>query len=246
VKIHVHHTPLESGDRASQALLENLAASPSRVVGVATGSSPLPLYRALAERVENGLDLRTLTVVALDEYVGLASGHPQSYRAFIERDVAAPLRLDPALVYVPDGTADDPEQACRQFEEQLQAIGDVSVQILGIGENGHIAFNEPGTVVHSRTRVVKLSESTRTANARFFGPRAEVPTHAITQGMASILAAKHIILLAHGPAKAAATAAAVSGDVSPACPASFLQLHPSVDVFLDADSAAMLTDATRT
>jgi glucosamine-6-phosphate deaminase len=238
VKIVVRPTPEEAASAAASHLSDLLGASVSHVLGVATGSSPQPLYRELARRVEAGqLDLSTATAFALDEYVGLPSGHPESYASVIRRDVTEPLRLDPRGVHVPDGTAEDLASAAAAFEREIAAVGGVDVQILGIGTNGHIGFNEPGSSPDSRTRRVDLTPETRRSNARYFDTLDDVPRFAVSQGIGTILAARHIILVANGEAKAAAVARAVTGPVDAESPASFLQGHPDVTLFLDAASA---------
>ena len=226
-----------AGEAAAARVIELLSESPGRVLGVATGSSPQPLYRALAASAASLSDVRAF---ALDEYIGLPPEHPESYHAIVARDVVGPLGLDPRRVHVPDGRADDPEAAAAAYEETIAADGGVDVQILGIGANGHIGFNEPGSERGSRTRVVRLAESTRAANSRFFPTIDDVPTHAITQGIATILSARHIVLIASGAGKADAVRAMVDGHVGDAHPASWLREHGSVDVFLDAAAAALL------
>jgi glucosamine-6-phosphate deaminase len=238
VKIVVRPTPEEAASAAASHLSDLLDACVSPVLGVATGSSPQPLYRELARRVEAGeLDLSTATAFALDEYVGLPAGHPESYASVIRRDVTVPLRLDPRGVHVPDGTADDHVSAAAAFEREIAAVGGVDVQILGIGTNGHIGFNEPGSSPDSRTRRVDLTPETRRSNARYFDTLEDVPRFAVSQGIGTILAARHIILVANGEAKAAAVARAVTGPVDAESPASFLQGHPDVTLFLDAAAA---------
>lgn len=230
----------EAGALAAVEVAAALAADPDAVLGVATGSSPGALYRALARDVAAGrLDLARRPAYALDEYVGLASEHPESYRSVVERDVTVPLRLDPARVHVPDGTAVDLDAAAADYERAVRAH-ERRVQVIGIGANGHIGFNEPGSSWDSRTRVVELAADTRAANSRFFPSLDDVPTHAVTQGISTILTATTIVLVAHGTAKAEAVAAAVHGLEDPALPASALQRHPDVRLFLDTDAAHLL------
>ncbi len=210
-----------------------------RVLGVATGSSPLPLYRAIRAPRPQSID--DVEFFALDEYVGLPPGHPENYRVFLERELVHPLGLDPARLHVLDGGAADPDAECRGFEAALGAAGGVDLQILGIGSNGHIGFNEPGSSPTSRTRLTALAERTRADNARFFDTLGSVPTHCLTQGLGTILEARRILLLASGPGKAEAVARAVQGPVDPAVPASYLRDHPDVTLLIDRDAAAMLT-----
>ena len=213
-----------------------------RVLGVATGSSPSPVYEALHD-----LALpcwQDVEVFALDEYVGLGHGHPESYRSVIEREVRRPLGMPVANVHVPDGDAPDLDAACAAYEQQLRDHGGVDVQILGIGATGHIGFNEPGSDFASRTRQVRLSERTRTDNARFFASPDDVPQCALTQGIATIAQARRHVLVARGRRKAAAVCAALEGQVSTACPASALQRFDDVTVLLDPEAASGLTRAT--
>ena len=237
LKIHLAASLKELGEAAADAVLARLRKAHSSgaepVLGVATGSSPLSLYRALARRRD---ELPPLRAFALDEYLGLPPGHPESYAEVVRREIAEPLGLDAGRVSVPDGSATDPERAAADYEAAISAAGGVDVQILGIGNNGHLAFNEPGSALESRTRVVRLEESTRQANARFFSCLEEVPTHALTQGLGTIRAARSLVLLASGNAKAEALAAALQGPVTADVPASVLQLHPDVTILL-ADGA---------
>ncbi|MGN6687096.1 MAG: glucosamine-6-phosphate deaminase [Actinomycetales bacterium] len=214
---------------------------PQAVLGLATGSSPVGTYQELRRLVEAGqLDLSRCPAFALDEYVGIAAGHPQSYASVIRREVVEPLRLDPALVHVPDGRAEDLAAACADFEGRIAAAGGIDVQILGLGANGHIGFNEPTSSFGSRTRLKTLAPSTRADNARFFASVAEVPTHCLTQGLATILEARRIVLVAQGEAKAAAVAAIIEGPVSARWPGSVLQHHPHVVVIIDQAAAGQL------
>lgn len=234
----------ESVDRlaelAADAVAAVVARTPDAVLGLATGSSPLPVYEALSRRVAAGLDVSALRGFALDEYVGLPPGHPQSYRAVIRREVVDRLGLDPSRIHVPDGSAADLEAACADYERAIRAAGGVDVQLLGIGTDGHLGFNEPSSSLASRTRVVTLAPQTRRDNARFFASPDEVPRHCLTQGLGTILDARRLLLIATGEAKAAAVAAAVEGPVSAFCPASVVQLHPHAVVLLDEAAASRL------
>ena len=210
---------------------------PDAVLGLATGSSPMPVYRALAAQHR---DLSRVRAFALDEYVGLPAGSEQSYAAVINREVTRPLGLNPDNVVVPDGSAEDPAEAAEAFERRLEDAGGVDLQLLGIGHNGHLAFNEPGSPLDSRTRVERLSETTRRANARFFPSLADVPRLCITQGLGTIRRARHLVLLVRGEDKAGILARALTGPVSRECPASILQLHPRVTVISDEAAASGL------
>jgi glucosamine-6-phosphate isomerase len=233
------------GLHGADAIASAVAHNPHTVIGVATGSSPLAVYAELARRVAaRSLDLGGITAFALDEYLGLPLDHPQSYAAFIRREVTTPLRLDAARVHVPDGNANDPEANCAAFERAIDVAGGIDVQLLGIGSNGHIGFNEPTSSLSSRTRIKTLSDETREDNARFFTDVRNVPTHCITQGLGTILDARHVVLLAQGVHKSDAVARAIEGPLSSMCPASALQLHPHVTVVVDQDAASRLTLGT--
>jgi glucosamine-6-phosphate deaminase len=214
---------------------------PDAVLGLATGSSPTGIYAELARLVDAGeLDLSGVRCFALDEYVGLPAEHPQSYGSVLRRSVVEPLRLDPGQVRVPDGCAADLDAAAAEYEEAIAAAGGVDVQILGIGANGHVGFNEPTSSFASRTRIKTLAPRTRADNARFFASPDEVPTHCLTQGLGTILDARELVLVAQGTAKAEAVAAAVEGPLSSMCPASALQLHPRAGVLVDEAAGARL------
>ncbi|MGY2075168.1 MULTISPECIES: glucosamine-6-phosphate deaminase [unclassified Blastococcus] len=211
------------------------------VLGLATGSSPLGLYAELARQVAAGeLDVSGVRGFALDEYVGLPPEHPESYASVIRRTVTRPLGLDPARVHVPDGRAADLAEAAAGYERAIVAAGGIDLQILGIGTNGHIGFNEPTSSIASRTRVKTLAPRTRADNARFFASPDEVPMHCLTQGLGTILEARELLLVAQGERKAHAVAAAVEGPLSSMCPASVLQLHPRAAVFVDEAAASRL------
>lgn len=231
----------EVGRVAGARIAHLVGQRPDPVLGVATGSSPLATYADLARRVREGsLDLRGATAFALDEYVGLPPEHPQSYAATIRRDFAEPVGLDPDRMHVPDGTAANPDEAGRRYDEAIAAAGGIDVQLLGIGANGHIGFNEPSSSLASRTRMKTLTMATREANARFFESVDEVPTHCLTQGLGTIMEARHVVLVATGEAKAEAVAGCVEGPVSTSCPASVLQFHPKVWVVVDEAAASRL------
>lgn len=230
----------DAGEKAAQRIERLVDRKPDAVLGLATGSSPLPLYQALRRRVDQGLDLSRVRGFALDEYVGLSPDDERSYAATIEREVTRPLGLDPALVTVPDGAAADLPQAAAEYEKAIATVGGVDLQILGIGTLGHLGFNEPGSSLASRTRVKTLTEQTRRDNSRFFGTVEETPAHCLTQGLGTILEARTLVLFASGAGKAAAVAAAVEGGISARCPASVLQLHPAVTVYLDEAAAGRL------
>ena len=228
-----------AGEVAADAIEQLVRSNPSAVLGLATGSTPLTTWRALGSR---GLDLSRVLGFALDEYVGLEPGHPQSYRSVITREVVEPLGLTPSLVRVPADRGSI-ETAGADYEAAILAAGGVDLQILGIGSTGHIGFNEPGSSFASLTRVKTLTRQTRIDNARFFDSLDEVPTHCITQGLGTIMRARHLVLLAFGAGKAAALAGAVEGPLTASLPGSAIQLHPRVTVIVDEAAASELVHA---
>jgi glucosamine-6-phosphate deaminase len=236
--------PLASADAvavlAADTIERLVRDRPRAVLGLATGSTPLATYRELVRRHVAGEapSYAEVTCVLLDEYVGLPDGHPQSYRATIARELTDALGIDPARVHGPDPA--DPQNAGAAYESLLRDAGGVDLQVLGVGVDGHLAFNEPGSSLGSRTRVKTLAGQTRSDNARFFGSPEEVPRHVLTQGLGTILDARHLLLIATGAAKAPAVAAAVEGPLTASCPASVLQLHPHATVLLDPSAAAAL------
>ncbi len=237
---------VESKDAAGALVAEEIAAlvaaKPTAVLGLATGSTPLPVYRALAER-RDSMDLSKITGFALDEYVGLPVEHPESYRSVINREVVEPLGLDPDRIHVPNGSLETIEHAGADYEAAIEAAGGIDLQILGIGTTGHIGFNEPGSSFASRTRVKTLTEQTRRDNARFFDSEDDVPMHCITQGLGTIHRARHLVLLAFGEGKAPAIAGAVEGPVTASLPGSALQLHERATVIVDEAAASQLKNA---
>ena len=232
------------GALAADAVVALLTRKPTAVLGLATGSSPLSVYAELIRRHEAGeVSFARSRGFLLDEYVGLPAEHPQRYRSVIRRELTSQLDIDDADVHGPDGAHPDPLVAAREYEQRLRDDGPVAVQLLGIGANGHIGFNEPGSSLTSVTRVKTLTEQTRRDNARFFDRPDDVPRHVITQGLGTIARAEHLVLTASGPGKAAAVAAGVEGPLTASCPASALQLHPHATVVVDEAAAARLERA---
>lgn len=227
---------------AADAVQAVLARRPGAVLGLATGSSPLAVYDELVRRHRQGqLSFAGATAFTLDEYVGLDASHPAAYRNVIRAELTDRVDLRPEALHGPDGTAADVSAACADYERTIVEAGGVDLQILGIGTDGHIAFNEPGSSLASRTRLKTLTEQTRRDNARFFGDDIDaVPRHCLTQGLGTILEARHVVLIATGPGKAEAVQQMVEGPVSALWPASVLQMHPHVSVLLDPDAAARL------
>ncbi len=212
---------------------------PGAVLGLATGSSPLPVYRELIDRAERGeLSFAGARAFTLDEYVGLPQDHPESYHSVIRREFTDQVELD--QVDGPDGEAADIPAEAARYEAAIAGSGGIDIQLLGIGTDGHIGFNEPGSSLASRTRVKTLTEQTRADNARFFDSVHDVPHHVLTQGLGTILQARHVVMIATGASKAPAVAAAVEGPVSALCPASVLQMHPHVTFVVDDEAAGQL------
>jgi glucosamine-6-phosphate deaminase len=234
-------TEAEVGRLAAAKVAALVAEKPSAVLGLATGSSPQGIYADLGRRVEAGeLSFAQARGFALDEYVGLPREHPQSYAAVIRRDVVEPLGFDPARVRVPDGLAADLDAAAAAYDAAIAAAGGIDVQILGIGANGHIGFNEPTSSFASRTRIKTLAQRTREDNARFFDSLEQVPKHCMTQGLGTILDARELVLVAQGEGKADAIAAAVEGPLTSFVPGSALQLHEHAMVVVDQAAASKL------
>ncbi len=227
------------GELAADAVGALLDRKPTAVLGLATGSSPLAIYDALAARYDSGLvSFRQARGFTLDEYVGLPADHPERYRTVIDTVFVSRVDFAPGAVRGPDGLATDIPASCAEYEEAIAAAGGVDLQILGVGTDGHIAFNEPGSSLASRTRIKTLTRQTRIDNARFFdGDVDAVPTHCLTQGLATIMSARHIVLVATGRSKAEAIHQLVEGPVSAMWPGTILQHHPHVTVLLD-DAAA--------
>jgi glucosamine-6-phosphate deaminase len=241
VEVVIVAGPEEAGELVGGAIVALVSRKPGAVLGLATGASPLAIYRDLASRHAAGrLSLAGARAFLLDEYVDLPPGHPESYRSFIARELEAHVDFAPDAICGPDVHADDLLAACDAYESAIRESGGVDLQLLGIGTDGHIGFNEPASSLASRTRIKTLTDQTRRDNARFFASLDEVPRHVVTQGVGTILEARHLVLLAFGPTKAAAVAAAVEGPVTAMVPASALQLHPHATVVVDGAAASQL------
>jgi len=224
--------------QAARLVSAQLLLKPDCVLGLATGSTPLGLYSRLIEEYKNGdLDFTEVRTVNLDEYKGLAPGNPQSYGYYMRENLFRHINIKPENTFIPNGLATDAAGECARYDALLDSLG-IDLQILGLGENGHIGFNEPGEVFMPSTHLVGLTKSTLAANARYFASLDDVPVYAYTMGIGSILRAKRILLIASGPKKAAALRAALYGPVTPALPASALQLHGYVTVIADAEAMA--------
>ena len=228
-------------DALSRAAAHIIAAQihlkPDCVLGLATGSSPLGIYRQLILWYEKGdLDFGEATTVNLDEYCGLTPENPQSYHYFMRQNFFNHINMDPSRIHIPDGTAPDPQEECRRYDQLISDLGGIDLQLLGIGRNAHIGFNEPDDHFSKYTHRVALAESTIAANTRFFDREEDVPRHAISMGMQAITQARKILLIASGPDKADALYASRFGPVTPSVPASILQLHQDVTVIADREA----------
>src|SRR3954464_15413374 len=241
MEVVVQKTPAEMAHAAAREVANVLNAKPNAVVGLATGSTPLGLYQELVRLHKKGeLDFSHVTTFNLDEYVGLPITHPQSYHYFMHEHLFRHINIPPQNVHIPSGTTTNYRAFCDWYERRITECGGIDVQILGIGSDGHIAFNEPGSSLSSRTRLKTLAPQTIDDNARFFESRDEVPVYAITMGVGTILQARQILLLANGAKKAEAVAAAVEGPVTSMITASALQMHPDATVYVDEPAAAKL------
>ncbi|NWN81517.1 MAG: glucosamine-6-phosphate deaminase [Halomonas sp.] len=237
----IFETVDEVSQYTAQRLLDTIQAKPEAVLGLATGGTMEPVYARLVERLQRTpVDLARLTTFNLDEYIGLDATHAQSYRHYMCQHLFDKLRLPHERAHLPDGMAEDIEGACRAYSMAIQAAGGLDLQLLGIGSNGHIGFNEPHTRFSSRTHVTPLSAQTRRDNGRFFSDESEVPTHALTLGIQDILEAKEIILVATGRKKANIMAELHRSGVDEALPASALKQHHNVTVVMDREAAALL------
>lgn len=231
----------EVGVAAAAIIARLVAEKPDAVLGLATGASVEPVYAELARaHRERALDFSRVTTFNLDEYAGLATSHPASFHAFMERHLLGRVNVDRRRAHMPPTQGDDLPRSCEQFEREIRAAGGIDLQLLGIGRDGHLGFNEPTSSLASRTRIKTLTRLTREANRAAFGG-GEVPLHVVTMGIATILEARHCLLVADGDSKAHAVAAMVEGPVTAMVPASALQMHPHATVIVDEAAAAKLS-----
>lgn len=223
-------------DKATEMVLQTIRENEQPILGLATGSTPMKLYENLIHLYKNGdISFQNVLTYNLDEYVGLPPDHIGSYHYFMHEKLFDHIDIPLEQVYLPNGASNDPEAVCDDLEASLKKTGTIDLQVLGIGMNGHIGFNEPGTPFHSRSHVIKLEESTRQVNSRFFDKLADVPTHAITMGLATIMEAKEIVLLVQGEKKADILREVVYGEVTEDVPGSVLKLHPNATIITDID-----------
>ncbi|MDI3317017.1 MAG: glucosamine-6-phosphate deaminase [Bacillota bacterium] len=229
--------------RAAEIIADAIRGKPDLVLGLATGGTPVGTYRELVRLYREGrVDFSRVTTFNLDEYVGLDPRDPRSYHAYMEEHLFRHVNLRPGATHLPDGWAEDLEAECRRYEAAVEAHGGIDLQLLGIGRDGHIGFNEPGAPWERGTRVVRLKPETRQDNARYFGGVVDaVPQRAISMGIRTIMHARRLLLLAAGPHKAEIVQRAIEGPVSRHVPASILQLHPDALVLLDESAASRLT-----
>ena len=222
--------------KAANLISAQVILEPRSVLGLATGSTPVGAYKQLIEWYEKGdIDFSKVRSVNLDEYIGLDGNNDQSYRYFMNTNLFDHININKANTYVPDGMASDMEAECRRYDELIESLGGVDLQVLGIGHDGHIGFNEPDNAFEKTTHVVNLQEATIKANARFFGSEEAVPKKAVTMGIKSIMQAKKILLIASGPDKRDIVKKALNGPVTPSIPASILQFHPNLTVVYSFD-----------
>jgi glucosamine-6-phosphate deaminase len=225
---------------AARIIARQLREKPDSVLGLATGSTPLQLYQML---IAMQLDWSGVTTFNLDEYIGLPREHPESYHSFMWENLFRHVNINPDKIHIPDGNAPDVPAFCAAYEESIRAAGGIDIQLLGIGTDGHIGFNEPTSSLASRTRIKTLTPQTRRDNARFFGSEEQVPIHVITMGIGTIMEARQNLMLAFGENKASAVAGMVEGPITAINPASTLQLHPVAKVCIDEPAATKLKRA---
>lgn len=243
MEIIIQPTPSAGSVIAARIIAKLVRSKPDCVLGLATGSTPLATYRELVRmHREESLDFSKVTTFNLDEYVGLPPEHPQSYHAFMGENLFRHINVAPGNIHIPDGTAGDVSAECARYEASIIAAGGIDVQLLGIGTDGHIGFNEPTSSLASRTRIKTLTEQTRADNARFFdGDLAKVPVHCITMGVGTIMDCRQVVMLAFGANKAQAIAEAVEGPITSMNPASVLQMHPVAKCIIDEPAAGKLS-----
>ena len=241
MKICVCENYEEMSKVAADMIADVVENKPDCVLGLATGDTPKGMYKVLVEKCAAGaLDFSRVKSVNLDEYYPISPDNDQSYRYFMNNQLFNHINIDPKNTAVPDGAAKDPEESCRAYEAHIDSLGGIDIQVLGIGRNGHVGFNEPADELHANTHLTALTEDTIDANSRFFENEADVPRHAITMGIGSIFKAKKVIIRANGEGKAEAIRATICGGINPHVPASLLQLHPDVTVICDTKAYSLV------
>ncbi len=240
--IRVFERTENAGQAGAMLIGGQMIRKPDSIFGLATGSTPVTTYKQLIKMTDDKLlDWNRVTTFNLDEYVGLPGDHEQSYKTFMKAKLFDFVNIRPEAIHIPDGMAEDPGAECMAYERKIREAGGIDLQLLGIGRNGHIGFNEPSDVFKTLTHCVDLSDDTIEANARFFSQPSRVPRQAISMGVGTIMKAWQIVLIATGSDKARAVAAMVQGPIDPQCPASILQTHPRVTVLLDRAASVALS-----
>ncbi len=241
MRVYIGKNYEEMSRIAANVLSAQVTMKPDCVLGLATGSTPIGTYKVLIDRCAKGdLDFSQVKSINLDEYVGLSGEHDQSYRYFMNHNLFDHINIDKANTNVPNGLAEDLDAECARYNEVINTLGPIDIQVLGMGHNGHIGFNEPDDHFPLETHKVDLAQSTIDANARFFASADEVPRQALTMGIKTIMQAKKVLVVANGKGKAEIVKKAFTGPVTPQVPASILQMHPDVIVVLDEEAASLL------
>lgn len=236
----------EMSRKAANIVSAQIIIKPNSTLGLATGSSPVGMYKQLVEWYNKGdLDFSKVSSVNLDEYKGLSKDNVQSYAYFMNENLFNHVNIDKTKTYIPNGLAEDSNLECERYNNTIRSLGGVDLQVLGIGGNAHIGFNEPGEAFEKETHCVKLEQETIEANARFFDNISDVPTHAYSMGIKSIMQSKHILLIASGKEKAEALYKTVYGEISPANPSSILQLHNNVTIVADEDALSVINNKNK-
>jgi glucosamine-6-phosphate deaminase len=244
MEIIILPTPEEASAVAARLVARQIREKPASVLGLATGGTPCGLYRELARmHSEEALDFARVTTFNLDEYIGLDPSHQASYHYFMAENLFRHINVPPTHIHIPNGMTADVPAHCEAYEQGIKDAGGIDLQILGLGSDGHLGFNEPGSSLASRTRIKTLTERTRSDNTRFFAESATVPHHVITMGLGTIMESRMCLLLAFGRGKAEAVAASVEGPVTASVPGSLLQFHPRTKVIIDVEAASHLTRA---
>lgn len=227
--------------KAAEFMAEFVNAKPNCVLGLATGGTPVAMYKELIKMNKEGkVDFSKATSINLDEYKGLSGEHDQSYRYFMNTNLFNHINIDKSKTFVPNGLAQDVDKECKEYDKRIESFGGIDLQLLGIGNNGHIAFNEPNEFLHMGTHLTRLTENTIEANSRFFESKEEVPTEALTMGLGGIMKAKKILLIASGESKAEIISKLLEGKITTNVPATLLQVHPDVTLIIDEAAAALL------
>lgn len=244
MEVIIQPTPEMASGIAAHIIAKQIRTKPDAVLGLATGSTPLTLYRELIRmHQDEGLDFSRVTTFNLDEYVGLDAGHPQSYHRFMRDNLFRHINVPEGSIHIPDGMTSDVPGTCSNYERSIREAGGIDLQVLGIGTDGHVGFNEPTSSLASRTRIKTLTEETLSDNARFFDRPSDQPHHVITMGIGTVMESRQVVLLAFGERKAAAVAASIEGPVSSMMPASALQFHPRAHVLMDEPASGKLMKA---